>query len=388
MSCHSAHSIQPSGPASKLAADRRCGTCHQAELGSHLDTYHGRAHALGSSDVAACYDCYGHHEIVPVQEASSPVAPANLQATCQKCHDDAPAGFADYLPHGDRRDAARFPALHFVYKGMTSLLAALFGIFALHALSWSARTAVEYAKEPARFRARRAHRLANAFNRPRLRRVDLLCYVSLLVCIAALVATGLPLKYPLHRWARHGFDLLGGPSIARTLHRGAALGAMLVVAVHLTSLLVALWRSRFGLRDESGRLSARRLLRAATGSASPWFGVRDLRALLVHTKWFVGRAKEPTFGGFTYWEKLDYVAGTLSLAVLAASGIMLWFPEVIARVAPGYVLNLAQLVHSDQALLAVGSALTYHLFHVVILNRLLVPERARTSLPPDPEPPA
>ena len=71
-----------------------------------------------------------------------------------------------------------------------------------------------------------------------------------------------------------------------------------------------------------------------------------------------------------------------------ASGLALWFPELTLRVLPGSFLNVAQIIHGDEALLAVGSLLTYHVFHMVVLNRWLVPARAEPSQPeslPGPE---
>ena len=76
------------------------------------------------------------------------------------------------------------------------------------------------------------------------------------------------------------------------------------------------------------------------------------------------------------------------LPVVFASGLALWFPELTLRVLPGSFLNVAQIIHGDEALLAVGSLLTYHVFHMVVLNRWLVPARAEPSQPeslPGPE---
>src|SRR4030067_2435192 len=45
------------------------------------------------------------------------------------------------------------------------------------------------------------------------------------------------------------------------------------------------------------------------------------------------------------------------------SGLMLWFPEAFSIFLPGWVLNIAQIVHSDEALLASGFIFTVHFFN-------------------------
>jgi hypothetical protein len=42
---------------------------------------------------------------------------------------------------------------------------------------------------------------------------------------------------------------------------------------------------------------------------------------------------------------------------------MLWFPEFFTRFVPGWVLNVATIIHSDEALLAVGFIFTIHFFN-------------------------
>ena len=59
----------------------------------YRDTYHGKAMALGkpnvASDVAACYDCHGHHDVLPPANPASRLSKTNILATCQQCHPTA-----------------------------------------------------------------------------------------------------------------------------------------------------------------------------------------------------------------------------------------------------------------------------------------------------------
>ena len=49
--------------------------------------------------------------------------------------------------------------------------------------------------------------------------------------------------------------------------------------------------------------------------------------------------------------------------MIGFSGLMLWFPEVFAKFLPGWVLNAAYIIHSDEALLATGFIFLFHFFH-------------------------
>ncbi len=89
----------------------------------------------------------------------------------------------------------------------------------------------------------------------------------------------------------------------------------------------------------------------------------------------LGQGPRPAYGRWTYWEKFDYFAVFWGVAVIGASGLMLWFPKVFSRVLPGWLINAAFIVHSDEALLAVGFIFVFHFF-----NTHLRPE----SFPMDP----
>jgi len=48
---------------------------------------------------------------------------------------------------------------------------------------------------------------------------------------------------------------------------------------------------------------------------------------------------------------------------IGLSGLMLWLPEFFTLFLPGWVLNIATIVHSDEALLASGFIFTVHFFN-------------------------
>jgi hypothetical protein len=51
------------------------------------------------------------------------------------------------------------------------------------------------------------------------------------------------------------------------------------------------------------------------------------------------------------------------VAVIGFTGLMLWFPALFTRVLPGWILNVATTIHSDEALLAVAFIFSIHFFN-------------------------
>ena len=49
--------------------------------------------------------------------------------------------------------------------------------------------------------------------------------------------------------------------------------------------------------------------------------------------------------------------------MIGFSGLVLWFPEFFTRLLPGWFINVATIIHSDEALLATGFIFTIHFFN-------------------------
>ena len=80
-------------------------------------------------------------------------------------------------------------------------------------------------------------------------------------------------------------------------------------------------------------------------------------------RWFVGLGEKPRFDRWTYWEKFDYWAVFWGVGIIGVSGLILWFPEIFCLVLPGEVINIAKVIHSEEALLATGFIFTIHFFN-------------------------
>ncbi len=51
------------------------------------------------------------------------------------------------------------------------------------------------------------------------------------------------------------------------------------------------------------------------------------------------------------------------IMMIGVSGLILWFPEYATIILPGWAINVAAIIHSDEALLAAGFIFTIHFFH-------------------------
>ena len=90
---------------------------------------------------------------------------------------------------------------------------------------------------------------------------------------------------------------------------------------------------------------------------------KDVQDIVRMVRWFFNKGPKPQFDRWTYWEKFDFLAVFWGMFAIGLSGLMLWFPEFFTIFLPGWVLNIATIVHSDEALLASGFIFTVHFFN-------------------------
>jgi thiosulfate reductase cytochrome b subunit len=167
----------------------------------------------------------------------------------------------------------------------------------------------------------------------------------------SLALTGLTLKFSFTPWAAVVSRLLGGFESAGYIHRVAAVLMVGVFATHIWDLVH---------RKRQAGLSWRKMLFGPDTMLPNRKDVRDLAASL---KWFLGLGGRPNYGRWTYWEKFDYFAVFWGIAVIGSTGLTLWFSEFFTRFLPGWILNVATIIHSDEALLATGFIFTVHFFN-------------------------
>jgi cytochrome b subunit of formate dehydrogenase len=181
-----------------------------------------------------------------------------------------------------------------------------------------------------------------------------LVYGLLLLSFMALICTGLPLKYSSQPWAQRLADGVGGFDATSVWHRFFATLILAVGVSHVVWVTKLVWQSRRQGADW------RKLL---LGPDSPVPTVRDARDALGMLRWFIGMGRKPRFERWTYWEKFDYWAVCLAMLLIGGSGLVLWFPVLATRILPGGVLNVAQVLHSETAVLVAGCLFLMHFFN-------------------------
>jgi cytochrome b subunit of formate dehydrogenase len=186
----------------------------------------------------------------------------------------------------------------------------------------------------------------------RFTRLNRALHALMIVSFIALAMTGMSLKFSYTSWAAALSHMLGGFETAGFIHRLAAVVMFGVFVAHLWDL------NRQRKRDHGGSL-----LRLVFGPGSLMFNKQDLQDLKGTMKWFVGAGPRPRYGRWTYWEKFDYFAVFWGIFVIGSTGLLLWFSELFTRILPGALINVATIIHSDEALLATGFIFTVHFFN-------------------------
>ena len=367
--CHSAHEIEkPATAHFKSLSDQRCGRCHEDRLEHYRETYHGKAMALGrantAADVAACYDCHGHHDVFPVSDARSRLSKQRIVGTCQQCHAGVNLRFTEYQPHADPLDRTNYPLLNKVFLFMTALLVGVFGLFGLHTLFWLVRSIYLFLNDSKAFREAKSQVHSDDEQFTRFTPFERFLHLIVVTSFLLLVITGMPLKFYYTDWAKMIFNVIGGADVARSLHHFGAIVTFAYFVLHLGGLVSTLWSRRQSLRDPAtGRLRLRRAWQAVFGPDSMVPSTQDWRDFIAHQRWFFGRGPRPQFDRWTYWERFDYFAVFWGIFAIGVSGLIMWFPKFFTGFMPGWVINIALVVHSDEALLAAGFIFTFHFFN-------------------------
>jgi cytochrome b subunit of formate dehydrogenase len=164
----------------------------------------------------------------------------------------------------------------------------------------------------------------------------------------ALVLTGTTALFAGSFWAPWVAQALGGPHAVGHVHRFAVVLFVGIFFIHLVYVLQHLLRK----------------------PDFQWFGPdsllpnwKDFKDCWGMFKWFVGKGPRPHFDRWAYFEKFDYWAVFWGVTVIGTSGTILAFPEVTAQYLPGWIFNVATLVHSEEAFLAAVFLFTVHFFN-------------------------
>lgn len=310
-------------------------------------SYHGQMYQLGyqGEKFATCVTCHDNHSILPSDNPESSVGKENIISTCAQCHDNVNVNFVQYLQHYTPHTKSENRILGWINTFMLWLLGVVLTIFGSHTVFWFIRLLIKRIKhgpikKPVKTKLR-VERFA-VFERT--------LHFFLVLSFLTLAGTGLPLKYAHSEMATWMVHNVIGFGQAALLHRIAAFTMGLVFLSHLVKLFYKAF-----IKKQKG------IFKGPNSLVPQW---QDIKDFFNHMAYFIGiKKEEPAWGRWTYWEKFDYFAVFWGMLIIGSAGLVLWFPEAFSRLFPGWLINAAHIIHSEEALLATGFIFVVHFFN-------------------------
>jgi cytochrome b subunit of formate dehydrogenase len=174
-------------------------------------------------------------------------------------------------------------------------------------------------------------------------------HATLMTTFIGLALTGLPLRFSHSVWAEGFARTVGGFTAILFFHKFCAVLLTVAFLIHLGDVLY-----RGVVKRQKG---------VFWGPDSLVPRLKDFTDLYEHFRWFLWLGPRPKFDRFSYWEKFDYWAVFWGMAIIGISGYVMWFAPFFARFIPGSWLNVALLLHGEEALLAVWFIFAIHFFN-------------------------
>ena len=179
----------------------------------------------------------------------------------------------------------------------------------------------------------------------RFSRWDRIEHALLLSSFTVLVITGIPQKFSSYEWANTMITLMGGIETVRVIHRIAAIILMLETIYHFGAVTYKLYVKRVAL------------------TMLP--SVQDAKDGIQALGYNLGMAHvPPRMGRYSFGEKVEYWAVIWGTLIMVITGFMLWNPIATATFLPGQFIPAAKAAHGGEALLAMLSIITWHVYNV------------------------
>jgi cytochrome b subunit of formate dehydrogenase len=170
-------------------------------------------------------------------------------------------------------------------------------------------------------------------------------HAVLIFSFTLLVVTGMPVRYYESPVSKGLVELMGGMEARALLHR---IGAVIFIALCVYHALYTVFTPR-------GRQEFVALF--------PW--IKDAKDIIQQLLYYFGLAKEmPRFDRYSWIEKFEYLAVAWGGTIMILTGFVLWFPSKAMVIFPKWVVDVARVAHSYEALLAFLSIIIWHFYTV------------------------
>jgi cytochrome b subunit of formate dehydrogenase len=350
--CHGEHKILSPREHESLVhpgrvSEATCGHCHGDErltvrfnlpadkVPTFRDSFHGLSSRAGRQTVANCASCHGVHNILPSSDSRSMIHPANLANTCGQCHPGAGSRFALGPVHVKSGTETEHAVVRFIRVSYWIIIPLTIGFMLLHnGLDFFAKL------------IRGVRRLDTGEEVPRMNIHFRVAHWLVQISFITLVYTGFALKFPEAWWAAPVIAWEAELELRGLLHRIAAVVMLAALGYHIVHLALRK-RDRILLREMIPTL-------------------KDAQDLVAVFRYNLGRSAErPTFGMFSYAEKIEYLAFLWGTVIMSLTGFLLWFESFTLRNFPSWVADASTALHWYEAILATLAILIWHFYGVI-----------------------
>jgi cytochrome b subunit of formate dehydrogenase len=353
----------PSAPSSRPRIVETCSRCHSDRtvasrynlniyvVESYRAHFHGKKYILGSPKTPECTMCHGSHDIRRTKDPSSPVYGPNKVKLCRRCHEGATVKFSQSFTHRPL-DIRENMMPYYARRVMVILLIFIVFFMSLHILLDI------YSQVRGGFRIKKVDQKLLLGLPKEVERLDIhyrIQHIIIFIAILYLASSGISLKYPDFWLSRAWTNLWGGIEVTSHLHR---FFAILLIGGSLYHVVYIFYR----------------ILRRNLGT-SIIFRKSDLIDFWQNIKFLSGVSKiAPRFDRFSYIQKLDYWIIVTIVLIMGITGVMYWFPTIVANILPsqvtGWIWGVAYVIHSTEALLVLFFGFVWHFYNVHLKSRV------------------
>lgn len=377
---HVAARLKPARP--PLEQAQACSVCHSDPaflaqrdatdpVAGYVRSFHGKSALLGDDDAAACVDCHvgarqNVHLMLRASDPHSSVHPDRVADSCLRCHTDASPRIAATAVHLDlptSRGSVDFLVafLFILLTIVTFVPSALIVIGELGQI-----VAGRHAPIAASMHALTARVMQHPLGRKRLARFaprQRLQHWMLALLFVLLALTGFPMKFADQLWAKSVIGWFGGLGTARIVHHWAGVALIAGFSLHMLSVTLSIVRNAAAPRGDGRRTG----LIAAILSLPMVLNREDVRRLGQLFRYLLGLSRDkPVFGKFSASEKFEYFGVFWGCTLLGATGLMLWGEQLVSHFLGGRAFNIAQIMHTYEAFLAVIHVGILHIVNVAL----------------------
>jgi cytochrome b subunit of formate dehydrogenase/nitrate/TMAO reductase-like tetraheme cytochrome c subunit len=350
-------------PADRREMQKACEKCHGNEeyakaaglnpevKSAYHDSIHGRMVRVGHAVAPTCVSCHaadakagGTHAIVAKTDPASAVSAQHKKDSCGRCHEGATDNFAGLIAHKQIQETGHHIVPHVTHVAFSYLTTLTLLFFAFHVF-------IDFIYELRQRLAAKSHghsvdALKSVVRFDIHQRAQ---HWFMLSGVILLGLTGWPLRgagdVQAAEYSRAFMKVFGGAEGAALWHRVGAVLIIISSAYHLFYLTFL--------------AAKRRLPFSMVPMPKDAVDMRD------NILFMLGLKKDrPKFDRYMYLEKFDYWAVFWGIVMMVGTGFVFWFPVFFAKYAPAWLITAAQIIHGEEATLAITFLFVVHFYNV------------------------